>query len=208
MELVTGHLLYNPAQYGEKLTEDFMIRIKYQNQLIEAPAGAFGNSAIAILLSKAGIPHSDIIHNYASINIKKNKIEIFFAYQVSTPLANPRPDVWLYTDHHSFGSYAAYQGLIVPAFNFIPVDWKTACIALATKYQIQSFMVKPVSIPELPSLVLAKTQAPGELADMRNILNSLQYVPQFKAKDYNIIWFQDAAGKVGSTRRPAKGWKL
>lgn len=208
MQLVTGHLLYNPSQYGEVLTPDLPIRIGYLNQLIEAPADSFGNDAVNILLRKCGILQNDILYTLANINIKKNKIEIFFAYQVAAPLVPARPDVWLFTAHHRFGSYAAYQGLIIPAFNNIQTDWKSLVINLATKYQIQSFMVKPVAVPELPELVLAKAGSPGELADMRNIINTQRFVQQFKLKNFNIIWFQDASGKVGSTKRPAGGWKI
>jgi len=206
MYLVTGHLIYPAYKYGEKITPDTLINIKYLNQYIQAPAKSFGESAMKILLGQLQIPETQVLTSKVGISYDKSIIEIFFAYEVEKPMLNTRPDVTITTPYHSFSGYAAFNGLIIPGFTVLTNTWDTWIKKVMKTYYIDSFMVKPVTAEYLPGLIIKNKVKDGTLADMRHIPNSFQHVEAFQKLNWNIIWYQETNGSQKTIRRPKTGW--
>ncbi|MBK9223407.1 MAG: hypothetical protein IPO16_14990 [Saprospiraceae bacterium] len=199
-QIVTGHLLY---QTGYNYQPNELVEIGFMNNWIWVNVDSLNGSEIKRLLRLYGIDSSRIIDTRAYGSSFENKVEIFFAFKGQIPI--DRADVWIRNQHHKFAGYAVNDILVVPQFTRIIQGLDSTIISIAKNYKINSFMVKPFNLPELPFLILAKNPLNGTLADMRWIKNSIRLVPYFKELNWQIIWFNDnGAAKV--LNRPKTGW--
>lgn len=199
--IVTGHLLY-VQPYNWQPNESFTLG--FLGKTVTINIDNFSILNLQSLLNAAGIQTTAIKDLRVFGSSAEKRVEVFFAYEGTN--SNKRPEVYLINGKHKFGAYAAVSGLIVPAFTKVLTGLESVCQNIAKNYFIDSFMVKPISMPTLPALVLNNQPVNGTLADMRNINDSYVFVNEFKRLNWQIIWYKDASGKVIGIQRPKTGW--
>ena len=199
--IVTGHLLYT-VNYNWQPNVSFTLG--YLGKTISVNIDNFSILNLEALLNAAGIVSAKIRDMRVFGSSLEKRVEIFFAYEGTN--ANKRPEFYLSNGKHKFGSYAAVSGLIIPAFTKVLTGLEAVCLNIAQNYFLDSFMVKPISMPALPGLILNNQPVNGTLADMRNINDSYIFVDEFKRLNWQIIWYKDASGKVIGIQRPKTGW--
>ena len=198
----TGHLIY-ANRYNYSAGE--MTILTFNGASMYLPVDSINNRSIKTLLFIAGINKDSIITTLGYGSSSSNIVEVYFAFKGT--LSPKNMDVALENPKHRFAAYASPNGIIAPYFNYLDKTVLRSSIdTLYQNYKVNSFMVRNFVIDSLPTRVISKSPSNGNLADMRNIPNSYVYVDTFKALNWAVIWYMDAAGKQKGLLRPKNGW--
>lgn len=199
--IVTGHLNYSGYDYlpGENTI------LHFGGKTITVNVDSINPKTTRQLLTQAGIPDSVILYTAGFGSSIVNRVELFFAFVGTIPTRTI--DVCIQNAHHKYCDYAIQDGLIIPQFQNLNIEeLKQVAVFIATRYPLNSFMIKPFSYTSLPHLIIMSGVRDGILADMRNIRCTSRLLDYFIDLNYQIIWYQDCDGKVKNLNRQ-KGWK-
>lgn len=199
--IVTGHLNYSGYDYqtGENTI------LHFAGKTITVNVDSINAKTVRTLLNQAGVPDSTILYTTGFGSSIVNRVELFFAFIGTLPTRTL--DVCIQNSHHKYCDYATQDGLIIPPFQNLNInDLQNVAVFIATRFPLNSFMIKPFSYTSLPHLVIMRGVMDGILADMRNIKCSSRLLDYFIDLNYQIIWYQDCDGKVKNLNRQ-KGWK-
>lgn len=201
--IVTGNLIYKTA-YDYNPNEQ--VTIKFLGKSFPIGIDEINNDFVESMLLQLGIKKANIIATGGYGSSAQDVVEIFFAYEGTLPQRTV--DLWIINKHHSYASYAVNDGLIVPAYMYIKPGLEAAINKIVNNYEINSFLVKPFVLPNVPVAILAKGPVNGILADMRNITMSYQHVIPFKKLNWERLWYMDAGGRQKMEVRPKTGWVI
>lgn len=181
--------------------------LSLNGQTVTQPVDSFKNPKyVRDLLNLAGVHNDSIISVFSYGDSVDGILEVFFAFKGQ--LSPDNLDISVGYEKKYVLGYTSTNGIIAPYFVKLPVDsLKNTIEFLYKNYEVHSFMVRNVTIPEMPLYIVNKSPVNGNLADMRNIPDSYVYLETFKRLNWAIIWVRDKDGKVKSYFRPrVMGW--
>lgn len=181
--------------------------LELNGQAVTYPIDSFKNPKyVKDLLNLAGIHNDSIISAFSYGGSADGIFEVFFAFKGQ--LSPNNLDISISLEKKYVLGYTSTNGIIAPYFVKLPIDsLKNTIEFLYKNYEVRSFMVRNVTIPEMIPYILMRDPVNGKLADMRNIPDSYIYLESFKRLNWAIIWVKDKNGKVKSYFRPrVMGW--
>ena len=205
MALVTGGMAFHHVK--EWNPED-TVTFGFNNKQFNCLAKEFNEGFLRDVLKQCGILESDILYTMGGINTLK-KPEMFWAYEgfVKNPKGTEKNMV-IMADGRAITDNVVEGGISITNHTIRAKELGLVGVGLAANYTFNSFMLRCWPTPFIPEIAISRGTKDGVLADFRNIPNSEKYVIEFKKLNWQIIWWQNAAGERKGLSRPKTGWVL